>query len=65
MPPTSPTQDWIHYFKAESQKPEYGAYDKFDDIPPKYLDDPDKFKAQLSNNPLETVLLIAGTDRTV
>jgi hypothetical protein len=65
MPPTSPTTNWNQYFTNEASKPEYGTFDKFDDIPPKYVEDAEEFKEQINSNSLETILLIPGADRTV
>ncbi len=65
MSPTSPTTNWNQYFTNEARKPEYGTFDKFDDIPPKYVEDAEVFKEQINLNPLETIILIPGADRTV
>ena len=65
MPPTSPNTNWNQYFTNEARKPEYGTFDKFDDIPPKYVEDAEEFKKQINLNPLETIILIPGADRTV
>jgi len=65
MSPTSPTTNWSQYFTNEARKPEYGTFDKFDDIPPKYVEDAEVFKEQINLNPLETIILIPGADRTV
>jgi hypothetical protein len=64
MPPTSPT-NWNHYFSNEARKPEYGTFDKFNDIPLEYVENAEEFKSQINSNPLETILLIPGPDRTV
>ena len=65
MPPTSPNTHWNQYFTNEARNPEYGTFDKFDDIPPKYVEDAEEFKGQINSNPLETIILIPGADRTV
>ena len=65
MPPTSPNTNWIQYFTNEARKPEYGTFDRFDDIPPNYVEDTEAFKEQIHSNPLATILLIPGADRTV
>ena len=64
MPPTS-HPNWTQYFTAEARKPEYGTFDKFDDIPPKYVNNVEEFREQVNSNPLETILLVPGPDRTV
>ena len=60
-----PIRDWLHFFKSEASKPEYGTFDKFDAVPPTYMDDIDEFKKQFVLNSLETILLIPGADKTV
>ncbi len=62
MTPTSPNTNWNQYFTNEDRKPEYGTFDKFDGIPPKYLEDAEAFKEQINSNPLETIIMIPGED---
>jgi hypothetical protein len=54
--------NWTHYFTNEARKPEYGTFDHFDNVPPKYVGNAEEFKEQIESNPLETILLIPGAD---
>ncbi len=65
MSPTPTVRDWYTYFETEAQRPEYGTFDKFDDIPPQYVNDTDEFKRKITENTLETLLLIPGPEGTV
>ena len=65
MLPTPPQNDWHEYFLSEASKPEYGAFDKFDSVPPSYLGDVEKFKEHVTSNPLETIIIIPGPDHSV
>ncbi len=62
---TSSNTNWTHYFTNEARKPEYGTFDHFDNVPPKYVGDTEEFKEQIESNPLDTILLIPGADQTV
>jgi hypothetical protein len=65
MPTTPPVKDWNTYFEAEAQRPEYGTFDKFDNIPPQYVNNAEELKKKINENNLETILLIPGPEGTV
>jgi hypothetical protein len=65
MTPAPTARDWYTYFEVEAQRPEYGTFDKFDDIPPQYVNDTDELKKKIIENNLETLLLIPGPEGTV
>jgi hypothetical protein len=62
---TRQNHNWNQYFESEAAKPEYGTFDKFDDVPPKYIGSVKEFKKQVADNPLETIIIIPGPDKTV
>jgi hypothetical protein len=63
--PTASSPDWFHFFSKEERKPEYGLYNKFDDIPDTYLDDTGALKTAIETNPLETIILFPGGDQKI
>jgi hypothetical protein len=65
MTSTQTIKNWFHYFKVEATKPEYGTFDHFDAVPPLYVNDTEEFKKQFAANPLETLMLLPGPERTV
>jgi hypothetical protein len=63
--PTASSTDWFHFFSKEERKPEYGLYNKFDDIPDTYLDDTGALKTAIETNPLEIIILFPGGDQKI